>query len=199
VRDAVQAARVVTLAGPGGTGKTRLALEAAGALVDTFADGVWLVELAPVADATAVPRAVADALGARAEGDVPPLTLIETALRDQRVLLLLDNCEHVVEEAATLTQALLRALPRLHVLATSREALGVAGERVYRVPSMSLPTKAARVRTMCSPPRRARCLPRVRRQWRRTSRSRTPTQRPWRACAGGSTAYRWPSSSRRRA
>ena len=139
VREQVRKSRMVTLIGPGGTGKTRLALEAAGELIDAFADGVWLIELAPLADAALVPHAIAAALGARAEGDVPPMTLVESTLRGKHALLLLDNCEHVVDEAAKIVQTLLRALPQLHLLASSREALGVEGEVVYRVPSLTLP------------------------------------------------------------
>src|SRR5258706_3969219 len=139
VREAASTSRLVTLIGSGGTGKTRLAIEAASALTATFEDGVWLVELAPLADAALVSSAIAGALGARAEGDVPPLTLIEAVLRGKRALLLLDNCEHVIDEAAKISQALLRALPELHLIATSREALGVEGERLYRVPSLTMP------------------------------------------------------------
>lgn len=131
--------RMVTLVGAGGTGKTRLSLEAAGRLVADCPDGVWLVEFAPLTDATLVPSAIAGVLGARAEGDTPPMTLIESTLRDQRVLLVLDNCEHVLDEAAKAARSLLRALPRLRLLATSRQALGIEGETLYRVPSLSLP------------------------------------------------------------
>ncbi|HEU5297150.1 MAG TPA: winged helix-turn-helix domain-containing protein [Burkholderiaceae bacterium] len=139
VREKVQRSRMVTLVGAGGTGKTRLSVEAARQLGSAFPDGVWLVELAPLADATFVPRAIAAALSARAEGDAPPMTLIESTLRDQRVLLLLDNCEHVIDAAAQVAQALLRALPRLHLLATGREPLGIEGEMSYRVPSLTMP------------------------------------------------------------
>jgi predicted ATPase/DNA-binding winged helix-turn-helix (wHTH) protein len=139
VREKVQRSRMVTLVGAGGTGKTRLSLETARQLASAFPDGVWLVELAPLADAALMPRAIAAALGARAEGDAPPMTLIESTLRNQRVLLLLDNCEHVIEEAAQVAQALLSALPQLHLLATSREPLEIEGETVYRVPSLTMP------------------------------------------------------------
>jgi len=139
VRRKVRRSRMVTLVGAGGTGKTRLSLEASRELSDDFPDGVWLVELAPLADPALIPRAIAAALAARAEGDAPPMTLIESTLRDQRVLLLLDNCEHVVEEAANVAQTLLRSLPQLHVLATSREPLSIEGETSYRVPSLTVP------------------------------------------------------------
>jgi predicted ATPase/class 3 adenylate cyclase len=139
VREQVRKSRMVTLIGSGGTGKTRLSLEAAGELVANFPDGIWLIELAPLADAALIPHAIAAVLGARAEGDTSPMTVIESALRAKRALLLLDNCEHVVDEAAKVAQTLLRTLPQLHLLASSREALGIEGETVYRVPSLTMP------------------------------------------------------------
>ena len=131
--------RLLTLAGPGGTGKTRLALQVTVQLLDSYPEGVWLVELAPVADAALVPQAVTSALGVReVTGSSPTDTLLEH-LRPKSTLLLLDNCEHLVEECARLVSILLRACPRLSVLATSREPLGIGGELPYRVPSLSLP------------------------------------------------------------
>jgi len=131
--------RMTTLIGSGGTGKTRLAIEAAQDLVATFPDGVWLVELAPIADSSLVADAIAAVLGARAEGNTPSLTVVQGTLRDKRALLVLDNCEHVVDECARVAHTLLRALPQLHLLATSREALGIEGETIFRVPSLAMP------------------------------------------------------------
>src|SRR4029453_2752455 len=111
VREQVRQSRMVTLVGAGGTGKTRLSLETARQLATAFPDGVWFVELAPLADPALIPRTIAAALGARAEGDAAPMTLIERTLQNQRVLLLLDNCEHLIDEAARVAQALLRTLP----------------------------------------------------------------------------------------
>ena len=139
VREAVQRSRMVSLIGSGGTGKTRLAIEAASELTRTFEDGVWLVELATVAEPNLVAPTIAATLGAQSQGDTSPLALVEAALADKRALLILDNCEHLVDETARIAHALLRALPRLHLLATSREALGVEGETLYRVPSMTMP------------------------------------------------------------
>ena len=139
VRELVGHSRMVTLIGSGGTGKTRLLLEAAGALVADFADGVWLIELAPLTDATLLPHAIAAALGARTAGDTPPMTVIESMLRAKRALLLLDNCEHLVDEVARIAHVLLQTLPQLHLLASSREALGIEGESVFRVPSLTIP------------------------------------------------------------
>jgi predicted ATPase/class 3 adenylate cyclase len=136
VREAARRSRMLSLIGPGGTGKTRLAIEAASELVGAFEDGVWLVDLAPVANPNLMAATIATTFGARAEGDVPPLSLVETALAGKRALVILDNCEHLIEESARVAHA----LPRLHLLSTSREALGIEGETLYRVPSMTMPT-----------------------------------------------------------
>jgi predicted ATPase/DNA-binding SARP family transcriptional activator len=138
VTAALSAARVVTLTGPGGCGKTRLALEVADRWVEASPDGVWLVELAGLADPALVPRAVAGALGVVEQAGRP---LIET-LRDflhSRHLLVLDNCEHLIVACAELVTLLLQTCPHLRVLATSREALAVAGEQTYRTPSLTMP------------------------------------------------------------
>jgi predicted ATPase/class 3 adenylate cyclase len=131
--------RLLTLTGPGGTGKTRLALSLAADVVDSFADGVWLIELAPLADPTFVPLTVAATLGVREQ----PGRLILDVLRDylcpKNLLLLLDNCEHLIATCAELAETLLRTAPSLHILASSREALGIDGETAYRVPSLPLP------------------------------------------------------------
>jgi non-specific serine/threonine protein kinase len=131
--------RLLTLTGSGGCGKTRLALAAAGEVVETFEDGVWLVELAPLADPSLVPQAVASALGVR---EVPGKPLVDTLvdrLGTKRVLLVLDNCEHLVEFSASLAETLLRSCLDLRVMATSREALGLPGEALFAVPPLSLP------------------------------------------------------------
>jgi predicted ATPase/transcriptional regulator with XRE-family HTH domain len=131
--------RLLTLTGAGGCGKTRLALEVAAGLVERYAQGVWLVELAPLADPALVPLAVATALGLREETGQPLVDTLTAALRSRHVLVVLDNCEHVIAACATLAAALLRACPELQVLATSREPLGLAGEMVWRVPSLLAP------------------------------------------------------------
>jgi non-specific serine/threonine protein kinase len=131
--------RLLTLTGPGGCGKTRLALEVARVLLSEFEDGVWLVELAPLSDPDLLPQAVASVLSVReAPGRSLEETLVES-LRPKRTLLVLDNCEHLVGACAPLVEALLRRCPDLRVLATSREALGVSGEALFVVPSLSLP------------------------------------------------------------
>jgi predicted ATPase len=135
----VAAQRLVTLTGPGGTGKTRLALQAAAAVLDAYPDGVWLAELGALADPGNVPQAVAAAVGVREEPGRPLLATLTDALKPRRLLLVLDNCEHLVDACARLADALLRACPQVHLLATSREALGIAGETPRRVPSLALP------------------------------------------------------------
>jgi predicted ATPase/DNA-binding NarL/FixJ family response regulator len=158
--------RLLTLTGAGGVGKTRLSHEIAAGLVDpsaaqhsgtpasplgpggapsadsdqAYPDGVWLVELAALDDATLVPQAVANVLGVREEPDRPLTATLADALRAERLLLVLDNCEHLVEACAALAEGLLRSCPGLRILATSRQALGVTGETTLRVPSLSLPT-----------------------------------------------------------
>jgi len=129
----------LTLAGTGGSGKTRLALEVARDLVGAYPDGVWLVELAGLSEPELVAQEVADALGVREQPDRPLLSTLEEALRAKKLLLVLDNCEHLVDACAHLVEALLLSCPGLRVLATSREALGTSGEVVFRVQSLSLP------------------------------------------------------------
>jgi non-specific serine/threonine protein kinase len=120
-------------------GKTRLALAVAARLLEGEPDSVRLVELASLADPTLVPGAVARALGLREEPARPNLDTLTDYLRDRRLLLVLDNCEHLVAASAVLADALLRACPHLRILATSRETLAVPGETTYRVPSLAVP------------------------------------------------------------
>ena len=131
-------ARLLTLTGAGGTGKTRLALRVAHDLLDDYPGGVWLVELATLSDPALIPQEVASALGAREEGGRSLLGTLTARLGEQPTLLLLDNCEHLLGGCAALTDALLRACPDLRVLATSREALGVEGEVAWQVPPLQV-------------------------------------------------------------
>jgi class 3 adenylate cyclase len=136
-------ARVVTLTGPGGVGKTRLALQAAGQMLPRYADGAWLCELAPVRDPALVDDAVAAVFSVTARaGQGTRETLVEF-LRAKELLLVLDNCEHLLEAAAALAGALARACQRLVILATSREALGIDGERLVPVPPLGVPGAGA--------------------------------------------------------
>jgi predicted ATPase/DNA-binding CsgD family transcriptional regulator len=131
--------RLLTLTGPGGSGKTRLALSVASELVDRFEEGVWIVELAPLSDPDLVPQAVASVLGVRETPGTPLIERLVDYLEPRNVLLILDNCEHLTEACAILTETLLRSCPDLRVVATSREALGVVGETLFAVPPLSLP------------------------------------------------------------
>ena len=130
--------RWVTVTGPGGSGKTRLAGEVAKRVAGRFADGAWLVELAPVRDPAQVPSVVAAALGVREQPGVPVAEAVARVLSRQQLLLVLDNCEHVIGAAAQLCAGLLAACDDVRVLATSREPLGVAGEARYRLGPLTL-------------------------------------------------------------
>jgi predicted ATPase len=132
-------ARLLTLTGTGGTGKTRLALKLAERVIRGYSDGVWLVELAPLSDPAQVPSAVLSALSLRELTDKSPTASLIAHLQDKRMLLILDNCEHVIEACAQLADAMLRGCKHLCVLCTSREALGIAGELAWRVPSLVMP------------------------------------------------------------
>ena len=137
----LRTARLVTLTGAGGSGKTRLALQAAAELLDGSGDGVWLVELAPISDPEHVARTVVDALEIRSGADREDRGTLLHTLKDQRCLVVLDNCEHLVDEVATLADLIGRSCPKVSILATSREPLGVDGEEVYRVRSLTLPPR----------------------------------------------------------
>jgi len=132
-------ARLLSLTGSGGCGKTRLAIEVASRLVAEYPDGVWLVELAVVADPALVPQAVVAALNITEQPDCPLTETLAQALGPRRILLILDNCEHLIDACAACVDTLLHACPCLQVLVTSRQALGIAGEQVWRVPSLALP------------------------------------------------------------
>jgi predicted ATPase/class 3 adenylate cyclase len=139
VRVLVESSRMVTLTGAGGSGKTRLSLQVAAEMLDGTGDGVWLVELAAVADPDAVPAVIAEALGIAPQARRETLEALLDALVPQDILIVLDNCEHLIDACAKTADALLRRCPRLHLVATSREPLGINGETIYRVPSLSLP------------------------------------------------------------
>ncbi|MDR7418324.1 MAG: adenylate/guanylate cyclase domain-containing protein [Armatimonadota bacterium] len=131
--------RLLTIVGTGGAGKTRLALQAAAEMLEEMTDGVWLAELAPVLDPAVVPQAVGAALGVRPEANRPMIDTLIEYLEPKQTLLILDNCEHLVDACAALVDELLQGCPRLRILCTSREALGVTGETAWRIPSLSLP------------------------------------------------------------
>ncbi len=138
-RRLLPATRLLTLIGPGGTGKTRLSLQLAADVLDAFSDGAWLVELAPVSDPALLPQTVASVWDVREQPGRPLMATLADYLRPKAPFLILDNCEHLIDACAQLATTLLTACPKLKILASSREALGVAGETAYRVPSLSLP------------------------------------------------------------
>ena len=130
--------RLLTLMGTGGTGKTRLGLETSAQLINEFRDGVWLAELALIAEPERVVEAVAAAVGAREEPDRPLRETLIHYLRGKNILLLLDNCEHLLSTVSVLAAELLRSCPRLKILATSRQSLGIGGEAVFFVPPLEV-------------------------------------------------------------
>jgi predicted ATPase/DNA-binding XRE family transcriptional regulator len=131
--------RLLTLTGPGGVGKTRLSLKVGEQVLESYAAGVWLVELAPILDPVLIPRTTAIAIGLRDEPQRPVIDMLSDYLREKQMLLILDNCEHLLASSAQLADTLLKRCPELKILATSREALGILGEAVYAVPSLQLP------------------------------------------------------------
>ena len=139
VKRLLSASRLVTLTGAGGSGKTRLALQVAADVLETFPDGVWLVELAPLSDPALVPQAVVSALDIREQSDRPLIETLSNYLGSKQLLLVLDNCEHLIEACATLAETLLRTCSNLRILATSREAIGITGESAWQVPSLPAP------------------------------------------------------------
>ena len=139
VKYLLSATRLLTLTGPGGTGKTRLSIQVANELLDQYPDGSWFVVLAPISDPLLLPRTTAIAIGLRDEPQRPVIDMLCDYLRGKQLLLILDNCEHLVGACAQLADRLLHACPQIRILASSREALGIAGETSYLVPSLQLP------------------------------------------------------------
>ena len=137
VLDTVRISRLTTLTGVGGVGKTRLALQVAADGIDLFPDGAWLVELASVADSALIMREISRVVGVREEAARPLREVLIEHLDGKELLLVLDNCEHVIDETAKIADDLLRSVPGLTILATSREGLGIGGERLWRVPSLT--------------------------------------------------------------
>jgi predicted ATPase/class 3 adenylate cyclase len=139
VKGQLSRTRLLTLTGAGGSGKTRLALEAAADLREQFPQGAWLVELAALTDPQLVANTTAQTLGIRQDPEVSLIQLLVGALRARRLLIVLDTCEHLLLECAQMAETLLHACPQLHILATSREALHIPGETVWSVPPLSRP------------------------------------------------------------
>ncbi len=139
VARALRETRLLSLLGPGGTGKTRLSLQVGADVLDLFPHGVWFVDLAPLSDPALVPQAVSQVLQVREDPAAPLAGVLAGFLKSRELLLILDNCEHLVEACASLADHLLRNCPRLRILTTTRERLGIAGETTYAVPALRLP------------------------------------------------------------
>jgi len=131
--------RLLTLTGPGGTGKTRLSLQVAADVLERFAHGVWLVELATISDGAQIAEMVANVVDVREEAGRPPIDTLVAALRTRKLLLVIDNCEHVIGDVAKLAEVLLHRCPELTILASSREPLRIDGETIWSVPSLPAP------------------------------------------------------------
>jgi predicted ATPase/DNA-binding CsgD family transcriptional regulator len=139
VKRELEMSRLLTITGPGGSGKTRLALEVSRDLLEAYSDGVWLVEFAPLSEEALVPKAVAEAVEVPERPDEPLVDTLTEVLGSRELLVVLDNCEHLLEATARLVDVLLDSCPNLRVLATSREGLGVEGELRWLVPPLSAP------------------------------------------------------------
>jgi len=133
--------RLVTLVGTGGVGKTRLSIKVGEHQISSFRDGVWLVELAPLTDPNLIEQTINSALGIPLTGAIPVIEIIINYLRSRTALLILDNCEHLLDASAQLTDILLKNCPQLKILVTSREAMGIMGEATYIVPALTLPNE----------------------------------------------------------
>jgi predicted ATPase len=139
LRQLLRKSRLITLTGPGGAGKTRLALRLAADVLDRYPDGVWLVDLAALNDPRLLDQTVASACGVREEGRRPMVEVLDEWLSKRKTLLILDGCEHLVDASSSLVSRVLRFCPKLTILVTSREPLGVPGELIWRTPSLSVP------------------------------------------------------------
>jgi DNA-binding winged helix-turn-helix (wHTH) protein len=191
--------RLVTLAGAGGIGKTRLGFEVARHLLPRFADGVWAIELAPLSDPDLLPVTVATALGLELASDTASPLTVANALRSKQLMLVLDSCEHVVEAAARMAESLLRVNPAASVIATSREPLRLEGEWVYPVPPLAVPAEGSPDGDVPLRYGAVRLFESGHARPRHPFRP-TQAQRPrWPEFVVASTVSRWRSSLRRRA
>ncbi|SMD24674.1 ATP-binding protein [Kibdelosporangium aridum] len=186
--------RLVPLTGGPGMGKTRLAVWVATHLTDAFPAGVWLVELAALEDDKFLVQTVADALGVRDRSGRPPMVVLAEFLADKELLLVLDNCEQLVDACAMVVNDLLAAAPRLRILVTSRQALRSGGEHLLEVPPLPVPAPEARRPAHWHGMRRCGCSPSGRRSPGPATRSMRVIARRSLACAGGWRGYRWRSS-----
>ncbi|MCV2368322.1 ATP-binding protein [Roseateles oligotrophus] len=152
IKDLLGSARLVTLLGMGGLGKTRLSLQAAAELMHRFPDGVWFLDLAPITDPALALSEAAQVLGVREEPDCSLLQSVCAHLKHLRVLMIFDNCEHLIKPAAALAHAIVRAAPHVRLAASSREALNIPGERAYPIMPLKLPPAGASLATLMASP-----------------------------------------------
>jgi len=145
VTQMLKQSRLLTLTGSGGTGKTRLSLQVASGILEQFKDGVWLIELAPISEPALVPSAAANVLRLRVEDSRPLMDVVVDWMRDKEALFILDNCEHLIDACAQFANTVLQNCRSARILASSREALGIAGELAYRVPSLPTPNESMEV------------------------------------------------------
>jgi predicted ATPase/class 3 adenylate cyclase len=145
VKQLLAASRLVTLCGVGGIGKTRLSVQLAADVIDDYPDGVWFVDLAPLTDVQLVPQALASVLGVKEEAGRPVIEALLKFVRERQLLVILDNCEHMIEACAELAKQLLQAGAHLKVIASSREALRLTGETLYHVPALSAPAPTKKI------------------------------------------------------
>ncbi len=148
IKALVSSARLLTLLGMGGLGKTRLSLQVAAELMANYPDGAWFLDLAPIRDPALVLSEAAQVLGVREEPDRPLIQTLCAHLKERRALIILDNCEHLINPSADLVNAILRAAPRVQVLASSREMLHVAGERTYSILPLPVPSRGDSIATL---------------------------------------------------
>ena len=141
IRPLLERDRLVTLVGPGGIGKTRVAIQIGAELLESFPDGIWLAEFAAISDASLLPTVIAKLFGVVTEGSMPPLEAVLLALQRLKTLIILDNCEHLTAALAEMAETLLRRCPEVRMLVTSRERLGLIGESLFRVESLSVPPR----------------------------------------------------------
>jgi predicted ATPase len=139
IKALLRSSRLVTLLGSGGCGKTRLSMQVAADLIDNYADGVWLIEFAPLSEASLVPQTLAVGLGIQEEAGIPIFDSVIRELKEKEMLIVMDNCEHLIEACASVCQKLVSSCSQVDILTSSREALRVPGEATFRVPSLSTP------------------------------------------------------------
>lgn len=145
VKEIIMSSRLVTLLGPGGTGKTRLSLQVCAEIIDEFANGVWFAELAQINDSFLIPLEIIKVLGIKDQSGQNPEKVISDYLKDKELIIILDNCEHLINDCAVLAENLLKSSPKVKIIATSRESFRIRGEQVYKLLSLSFPDPVKKI------------------------------------------------------